>query len=185
MLKRVKTEIGELRSFFVAEDTEDTALVVEVVVVEMEWAVHSFPIACSSAVAQIWRSESTAVRIPDSPFSWMQNSPRVTLPIWCASTLYCAAIASTRASEAEEVDTIARAPVSANSANSAASAVFIEISAERPLGLAKQDSARVTARPPSLTSCAEAMARSAARATRQSTRVFSALRSIAGGTPAT
>src|SRR5579864_1779217 len=185
MLKGVKTKIGELGGLFIAENAEDAALVVEVVVVELEWAVHQFPSACSSALAQIWRSESTLARIPGWPFNWMQNSPRVTLPIWRASTLYCAAIASTRASEGGEADTRARAPVSANSVNSAACRDFSETSAEKPLGLAKQDSARVTARPPSLMSWADAMARSAARATRQSMRFFSAPRSIAGEAPAT
>src|SRR6185437_2075787 len=62
MLKGVKAKIGELGSLFVTENAEDAALDVKVVVVEMECAIHSFPSACSSAVAQIWRSESTAAR---------------------------------------------------------------------------------------------------------------------------
>ena len=41
MLKGVKTEISEFRGFFVAENAEDAALVVEMVVVEMEVRVHS------------------------------------------------------------------------------------------------------------------------------------------------
>src|SRR5487761_1585041 len=97
MLQRVEAKIGELRSLFVAENAEDAALVVKVIVVEMESVVHAFLSACSSAVAQIWRSESTVARIRGWPFSWMQNSPRVTVPIGCASTLHCAAIWSTRA----------------------------------------------------------------------------------------
>src|SRR6267142_1173599 len=54
-----------------------------------------------------------------------------------------------------------------------------------PTGSAKQDSANVTAMPPSLTSCAERTAPFAASATRHSCRRFSAARSIAGGSPAT
>src|SRR5216683_2817785 len=50
---------------------------------------------------------------------------------------------------------------------------------------AKQDSARVTARPPSEMSWADWTAPAAARATRQSWRRFSAARSMAGGSPAT
>src|SRR5487761_1295847 len=129
MLQGVKAKIGELGGLFIAEDA---ALVVEVVVVEMESAVHAFPRARSSAVAQIWRSESTAARILGWPFSWMQNSPRVTVPIGCASTLHCAAIWSTRASEAERAETMARAPVSAKRVNSAVCVDFRKISAERP-----------------------------------------------------
>ncbi len=43
MLQSVKAKIGELGGLFVTEDAEDAAVVVKVIVVEMECAIHSFP----------------------------------------------------------------------------------------------------------------------------------------------
>jgi hypothetical protein len=40
MLKRVEAEVGEIGSFGMAEDAEDTTLVVEMVVGEGEWLSH-------------------------------------------------------------------------------------------------------------------------------------------------
>src|SRR5437016_8987805 len=123
-------------------------------------------------------------------------SSRVTWPMCCAATPYCLAVSRTRASEEGLTDTTARAPRSANAAASAGPASSNLTCAPRgaqsamadtPSGAygAKQDSARVTARPPSEISCADWMAPAAPRATRQSIRRCSAVSSMAGGSPAT
>ena len=127
-------------------------------------------------------------------------SPRVTLPISRAATPYCLAVSRRRASEEGFTDTTARAPRSPNAATSVGNEASSSLTIAPSRGAAccapteedaatgadaKQDSARVTARPPSLTSWAVCTAPSAANATRQSMRRFSAARSMAEGSPET
>ena len=78
----------------------------------------------------------------------------VTLPISCAPTPYCLAVFRTAASFSGETETTTRAPRSPNSAYSAATSSGTATLAPSP-SPAKQDSASVTATPPSLTSCAD------------------------------
>jgi hypothetical protein len=40
MLKRIKAEVGEIGGFGMAEDAEDTTLVVKMIVGEGEWLCH-------------------------------------------------------------------------------------------------------------------------------------------------
>src|SRR5882724_4462018 len=108
----------------------------------------------------------------------------VTLPSSRAPTLYGRAVARTAARFAGVTETMQRAPRSEKRAYSAGEFSFKDMDAPR-LFAAKQDSARVTARPPSEISWADWTARASARATRQSMRRFSAARSTAGGSPAT
>src|SRR5216684_3384869 len=185
MLQRVQAKVSELGCLGMAEDAEHTAFVVEVVVEHPVWINHFDRSVRSSELAQASRKSETPLRITACAFHSMRNSPpRVTCPISCAATRYCLAIASTRAIEPCATDTTARAPRSPNSAASAGSRAARVTRAERP-SLAKQHSARVVARPPSLTSCAERIAPSAASAARHSMSRFSAVISMAGGAPAT
>jgi len=79
-------------------------------------------------------------------------------------------------------DTTTRAPRSPKIVSSSGNADLISTSAPSPRD-PKQHSASVTARPPSLTSCADKIARSLASFTKQSMSRFSPARSIAGGCP--
>src|SRR6267378_4600006 len=131
----------------------------------------------------------------------MRNEPsRVTWPSSRAATLYCLAVSRTAASFDGATETTARAPRSLKAAASEGSELLPRFVIAPSRGAAccapteedaefgaeaKQDSARVTARPPSETSCADCSVPSAASATRQSWRRFSAARSMAGGSPAT
>src|SRR5437016_7729711 len=147
----------------------------------------------SSEWAQGSRSVSMELSITMRPlYSMRKASPRVTLPISCATTLYCLAVWRTPASDEALTDTSARAPRSLKRTASAEAGSSVKFrDAPRTGGAspaateAKQDSARVTARPPSEISWADCSEPSAARPTRQSMRRFSAARSIAGGSPAT
>src|SRR2546430_11231552 len=197
MLQGVKTEIGKVRRFGVAEDTAHTALVMEMIIGEGESLTHFVVSVGSSEWAQASRSVSTELLITACPLCSMRKaSSRVTWPMGCAATPYCLAVSRTRASEEGLTDTIARPPLAANAAASAGPVSSNLTCAPRralsPMADAatvaqgaKQDSARVTARPPWEISCADWMAPSAPRATRQSIRRFSAVSSMAGGSPAT
>src|SRR6185295_18002730 len=111
----------------------------------------------------------------------------------CAATLYCRAVSRRRASKVDLTETMARAPRSWKSAYSAGVVASQSICADRAgtargaptEDAAKQDSAAVTARPPSLRSCADSTRFCWARAIRSCWRRFSAARSMAGGSPAT
>src|SRR5207302_1269806 len=147
----------------------------------------------SSEWAQGSRSVSMELSITMRPlYSMRKASPRVTLPISCATTLYCLAVWRTPTSDEALTDQGARAPRSLKRTASAEAGSSVKFrDAPRTGGAspaateAKQDSARVTARPPSEISWADCSEPSAARPTRQSMRRFSAARSIAGGSPAT
>src|SRR6266850_358334 len=168
MLEGVKTEIRKVRGFGVAEDTEYTTLVVEVIVGEGELLIHFVVNVRSSEWAQASRSVSTELSITARPlYSMRKASPRVTWPICCAATLYCLASSRTRASFGDETETMARAPRSPKRAVSAGPFSSSFALAPNP-SAAKQDSATVTARPPSEMSWADCTAPSAARTTRQS-----------------
>src|SRR5215470_18427046 len=116
-------------------------------------------------------------------------SAALTPPIFTAPTLYCLAVSRTAASFSGETETTHRAPRSPNSVHSAggtpSTATSPILTLAPKLEEAKQDSARVTARPPSEMSWADATTPLEASATRQSMRRFSAARSMAGGSPAT
>src|SRR6202158_650756 len=192
MLQGVKTEIDEVRGFPVAEDAEYTTLVVKMIVGEGEFLGHFVVSARSSEWAQASRSVSTELSITARPLCWMRKaSPRVTWPIWCAATLYCLAVSRTAASFDGVTETTARAPRSPNAAASAGPSSSNFTCAPRwgarccppTTEEAKQDSASVTARPPSEMSWADWTAPSAASARRQSIRGFLAARSMGGGWP--
>src|SRR3979490_400606 len=124
------------------------------------------------------------------PLCWMRNEPSpVTWPSSRAATLYCLAVSRTAASFDGVTETTARGPRSVKVGVPAGGSFFHLY--RRPRGgaptteEAKQDSARVTARPPSEMSWADCRAASAASARRQSIRRFSAARSMAGGSPPT
>src|SRR5438445_12101882 len=155
----------------------------------------------SSEWAQASRNVSTELSITTHPLCSMRNEPsRVTWPSSCAATLYCLAVLRTWASFDGVTETMARAPRSLKRTDSAGSKQSSTVTTAPRWGAAccaptegaadaggdaKQDSARVTARPPSEMSWADWTAPSAASATRQSIRRFSAARSMAGGSPAT
>ena len=168
MLQRVQTEIGQLGGFRMAEDAEHAAVIVEVVVVEAcgvceSCALECFPERFAPDLAE-------RIDLPlyhgGHPSCWMRNSPRrdradsPTLDI-----ILCRNSIDAGKRQPDASDTTARAPRSPKSADfgrrslsSGAGPSFTS----RPKGprlAAKQDSATVTARPPSLTSCAETMAR--------------------------
>src|ERR1700677_1664115 len=188
MLQRVQSQVSHFRGFGVAQNAKHAAVIVKVVVFYgVRFAAHSISIAfCRESLQGCWK-DSTEPCITGEPLYWMRNSLRTTVPMGCTDTLYCAAICLMRASEAAAAVTTTRAPRSPNSADSAGSAdarAEIVMSAERP-AVSKQDSASVTGKPPSLTSCADEITRSLASFTRQSISRFSAARSTAGGAPAT
>src|SRR5713101_1898083 len=190
MLQRVKAQIRELGGFGMAVDAAHAAMVVKTVVFDLNYAAHSalrksFPRRRrSSAPAQASVREGTSALTTARPFISMRKSPRTTRPTSRAATPYCAATESARARFVDVTDTTARAPRSPKSAASSGSLLVSETRAERP-SLAKQDSASVTASPPSLTSCADCSALSPASATSSIIKRFSAARSTAGGAPAT
>src|SRR5713226_471413 len=199
MLQGVKTEIGEVCGFGMAEDAKDTTLVVEMIVGEGEFLTHFEVSVRSSEWAQASRSAAMELSITARPLCSMRNEPsRVTWPSSRAATLYCLAVWRTAASFDGVTETMARAPRSLKSAASAGGGSSVKLMVAPRAGRAspapteedagaeaKQDSARVTARPPSEMSWADWTVPSAARAMRQSMRRFSAARSMAGGSPAT
>src|SRR5258705_222338 len=188
MLQRVEAEIRELRGFGMAEDSTHATVIVETVVFDLNYRAHSafrksLPRRMrSSAPAQASVREGTSALTAARPFSSMRNSPRVTWPASSTATSYCAATRRMAARFSGVTDTTARAPRSPNSAASSGSLLVSDTRAERP-SLAKQDSASVTARPPSLTSCADCSAPLLASATSSAISRFSPARSTAGCAP--
>ena len=83
MLQRVEAEIGQLRGLGMAENAEDAAVIVEVIVRRGCGFRSSLRSRCAfRAIApRRWRNESTSPVITGSPLYWMRNSPRVTVPI--------------------------------------------------------------------------------------------------------
>src|SRR5437660_11166848 len=67
MLQRVKTEIGEVRGFGVAENAEDTTLVVEMIVGKCEFLAHFAVSVRSNELAQASRSDSMGLSITARP----------------------------------------------------------------------------------------------------------------------
>src|SRR4029077_10354480 len=168
MLQRVEAEIGEVRGFRMAEDAEHTTLVVEMIVGEGELVCHHEINVRSSELAQTSRRASRGESTTALPLYSMRSAlPRCTLPSSRAPTPYCLAVARTAASFVGETDTTQRAPRSLKSANSGEAASSKEMRAPSP-SVEKQDSARVTAMPPSEMSWADCTEPSEARATRQS-----------------
>src|SRR5438046_7067862 len=93
MLKRVQTEVGEIGRFRVAEDAEDTTLVVEMIVGESEFLAHFAVSARSREWTQTSRKISRGLSITVLPLCSMRKEPsRVTLPSSRAATLYCLAL---------------------------------------------------------------------------------------------
>ena len=86
--------------------------------------IHFVWMARSRDSAHTRRSSLTSARIAVTLLYRMRNSPRVTLPICLAPTLYCAVSSNNRARNSAGADTMARAPRSPNSANSAGSDVY-------------------------------------------------------------
>src|SRR5580698_11552030 len=116
MLQRVQPQISHLRRFRVPKYPEHAAMIVKMIVPELHYFAHAFSMALGSASLHTRRNDSILPCITVAPSYWMRNSARVTAPTRCAPTLYCAAIAFTRASEAGATDTTARAPRSPNKA---------------------------------------------------------------------
>src|SRR6266436_3963159 len=120
MLKSIEAEVGEVGGFGMAEDAEDTTLVVEMIVGEGELLTHLVVRVRSSEWAQASRSVSTGLSITARPLCSMRNEPsRVTWPSSCAATLYCLAVLRTWASLDGVTETTARAPRSLKRACSA------------------------------------------------------------------
>src|SRR6266446_7525863 len=163
MLQRVEAEIRQVRRLRVAENAEDTTLVVEMIVGEGELLRHFAVSVRSSEWAQASRSDSTELSITARPLCSMRNElSRVTWPSSRAATLYCLAVSRTAASFDGVTEMTARAPRSLKRANSAPAESSLRWTvapragggSPAPTG-AKQDSARVTARPPSEMSWAD------------------------------
>src|SRR6266481_8157721 len=184
MLKRVEAEVGEVRRFGMAEHAEHTTLVVEMIVGVSELWRHFVANVRSSEFAQVLRRESRGASTTALPLYSMRSAlPRCTLPISRAPTPYCLAVARTAASFLGATDTTQRAPRSLKrlcSAGPSASTFTLAPSCgaargapTREVAAAKQDSARVTAIPPSEMSWADCTEPSEARAIRQSIRRFS------------
>src|SRR5580700_12173002 len=126
------------------ENTEDTTLVMEVIVGESELICHFEASVRSSELAQMLRRESRGESTTALPLYSMQSAlPRCTLPISRAPTPYCLAVRRTAASFVGETDTTHRAPRSWKRANSA-DASFPRETRAPSSAEAKQDSARVT-----------------------------------------
>src|SRR5260370_1760279 len=121
MLKSIEAEVGEVGGFGMAEDAEDTTLVVEMIVGEGELLTHLVVRVRSSEWAQASRSVSTELSITARPLCSMRNEPsRATWPSSCAATLYCLAVLRTAASFDGVTETMARAPRSLKAAASVA-----------------------------------------------------------------
>ena len=167
MLQRVKSQVGHLRGFGWPNIAEHAAMIVKMIVVEV-WIryAHAFSMAFASDSLHDSRGTIRYCLVShDAPLYWMRKSPRATVPICCARTLYCAAIALTRASEAGATDTTARAPRSPKSAASRQNHPRPRHQSKFPPTARRGQSthsASVTASPPSLTSCAEKTSRSLA-----------------------
>src|SRR5580693_4286906 len=195
MLERIKAQIGEIGGFGMAEYAEHTTLVVKMIVGKSELVCHFAANVFSSELAQTLRRVSRGESTTALPLYSMRSAlPRCTLPVSRAPTLYCLAVARTAASFVGETESTQRAPRSwkrACSAGASASASRFTFAPRRGTACrasteaAKQDSASVTAMPPSETSWADCSEPSDARATKQLMSRFSAARSIAGGSPET
>src|ERR1700745_3989650 len=123
MLQRVEAEIGEVGGFGMAENAEDTTLVVEMIVGEGELLIHFVVNVRSSEWAQASRRISMVLSITARPLYWMRNEPfRMTWPISRAATLYCLAVLRTAASFDAVTEMMARAPRSPKRADSAGAA---------------------------------------------------------------
>ncbi len=160
MLQRIEAEIGEIGSFGMAEYAEHTTLVVEMIVRESEFLRHFATNVFSSELAQMLRSVSRGESTTALPLYSMRSAlSSFTLPISCAPTLYCLAVARTAASFVGETETTQRAPRSLKSACSAGPSSPPDLRLHlararrsaclREASAAKQDSASVTAMPPS------------------------------------
>src|SRR6202035_1946359 len=128
MLEGVQTEIRELGGFLVTEDAEDSTVIVEVIVENVEICRH-LGYVCgtvsvrSSELAQTSRRDSSGLSMTARPLYWMRNpSARMTCPMDCAATLYCRAVSRRRASKVGLIETMARAPRSLKRAYSAQAA---------------------------------------------------------------
>src|ERR1700731_2332475 len=158
VLQSIQTQIRQVRRFRMTKDAEYSAFIVKMIVSVGELRIHCLS-ARSSEWAQISRSVSTGSSIMALPLSSMRKMPlSVTSPICTALTWYFCAVCSTAFSEAGETEITARAPRSPNTADSAGLPFFIFMFAPRVSpgfragAEAKQDSATVTASPPSLMS---------------------------------
>src|SRR6266581_6603896 len=128
MLQGVETEISEVCGFGVAEDTEDTTLVVKMIVCECELLIHFEANVRSSEWAQASRSVSTELSITARPLCSMRKEPsRVTWPIWCAATLYCLAVSRTAASLDGVTERTTRAPRSPKRTDSVGAAASLRL----------------------------------------------------------
>src|SRR5208283_4427148 len=185
MLQRVQPQICKIGGFGMPEHAEHSTFIVETVVNIRQFRCHWTFKMRSSECAQISFNVVTSAEAIARPLYSMRKvlSP-VTLPISCAPTPYCLAVFRRAASFSGETETSTRAPRSPKSAYSAAASSGTVTFAPSPVA-AKQDSATVTAKPPSLRSCADCSVPALARLTRQSITHFSAPSSIAGGSPAT
>src|SRR5580698_10602659 len=179
VLQRIQTQVRHLRRFGVTENSEHAALIVKMIVFEeVCLGVHPSSTAFCSDSDQGLRNEVTGPCTTAASPYWMRKSPVATFPISSAETPHCAAIAFTRASEPAGALTTARAPRSPNTAASASSPCTAGNFTFAPSPYPNVDSASVTAIPPSLTSCADVIALSAASFTMHSISRFSALKSI-------
>src|ERR1700722_9893449 len=158
VLQSIQTEIREVGGFRMAKDAEYSAFIVEMIVSVGELRIHCLS-ARSSEWAQISRSVSTGSSIMALPSSSMRKMPlAVTSPICTALTPCFCAVCSTAFSEVGETETTARAPRSPNKPDSAGlrPSIFAFMPRASPTFRAgaepKQDSAKVTASPPSLMS---------------------------------
>src|SRR2546430_12961089 len=110
MLQSIKSQIRELRGFFVPKNAKYTTFVVQTIVGVSELLCHRTLRARSSEWVQVSRSVSTELSTTMRPLYWMRKAPsRTTFPIWCAATPYCLAVSRTRAREVALTDTTARA----------------------------------------------------------------------------
>src|SRR5882757_9953852 len=172
MLQRIQAKIGQLRGLFMSEHAEYPTFVVKMVVGVSELLHHLHLIprdqltlrVRSSEWAQTSYSLATDVSITAfSLYSMRKASLPMTWPIWCAVTPYCRAVSRTAASEVGAAVITTRAPLSPKRAYSSGNVVPSSLTFApswgaaccAPTGDAKQDSATVTATPPSLMSCAE------------------------------
>src|SRR5437879_12667801 len=90
MLQGVKTEIGKVRRFGVAEDTAHTALVMEMIIGEGEFLTQFVVSVGSSAWAQASRRVSTDLLITACPRCSMRKaSSGVIWPMDCDVPAYC------------------------------------------------------------------------------------------------
>ena len=133
-------------------------------------------------------SESDGCLYHRAPIYWMRNSPRTTVPICSApDAVLCRNRVDAGKRTGERIPPRARrVRRKGRFRHGVSRSIRCARGAHPPKpSLAKQDSASVTAMPPSLMSCADRIAFSLASFTRQSINRFSAARSIAGGAPAT